>query len=129
MHDLENIPISFFTVRDKNLISLFLYGDDKFDDAKNRKILMSTIRFIKDSQKLDEERYQLSYAYAVIFVFVLLKVLFYPLKELVLHVILLLISSSLVFWKVFLLEEQYLHITLNCQKKVIGKSLRGRHNF
>ena len=117
MHDLENIPISFFTVRDKNLISLFLYGDDKFDDAKNRKILMSTIRFIKDSQKLDEERYQLSYAYAVIFVFVLLKVLFYPLKELVLLVILLLISSSLVSWKVFLLEEQYLHITLNCQKK------------
>ena len=117
MHDLENIPISFFTVRDKNLISLFLYGDDKFDDAKNRKILMSTIRFIKDSQKLDEERCQLSYAYAVIFVFVLLKVLFYPLKELVLHVILLLISSSLVSWKVFLLEEQYLHITLNCQKK------------
>ena len=117
MHDLENIPISFFTVRDKNLISLLLYGDDKFDDAKNRKILMSTIRFIKDSQKLDEERYQLSYAYAVIFVFVLLKVLFYPLKGLVLHVILLLISSSLVSWKVFRLEEQYLHITLNCQKK------------
>ena len=46
MNDLENIPISFSTVSDNNLISLLLYGDDKFDDTKSRKILMSTIRFI-----------------------------------------------------------------------------------
>ena len=49
---VENFPISFSTVIDNNLISLFLYGDGKFDGIKNQKILMSTIRFIKDSRSL-----------------------------------------------------------------------------
>ena len=53
MNDLENIPISFSKVSDNNLISLLLHGDDKFD-TKNRKILIPTIRIIKDSQKFDE---------------------------------------------------------------------------
>ena len=47
MNDLENIQLSFYTVSDNNLKSLLLYGDDKFDVAKNRKNLMSTIIFIK----------------------------------------------------------------------------------
>ena len=47
MNDLENIQLSFSTVRDINLKCLLLYGDDKFDVAKNRKILMSTIIFIQ----------------------------------------------------------------------------------
>ena len=47
MNDLENIQLSFATVRDINLKCLLLYGDDKFDVAKNRKILMSTIIFIQ----------------------------------------------------------------------------------
>ena len=51
MNDLENIPISFSTVRDNNLISLFLHGNNNFDDTKNRKILMSTIRFIHKESK------------------------------------------------------------------------------
>ena len=55
MHELENILISFFTVSDNNLISLDLYGIDKFDDIKYRKKLMSTIRFIKDSQRFDNQ--------------------------------------------------------------------------
>ena len=55
MYDLENIRISFFTVSDNSLISLDLYGIDKFDDIKYRKILMSTIRFIKDSQRFDNQ--------------------------------------------------------------------------
>ena len=55
MYDLENIRISFFTVRDNSLISLDLYGIDKFDDIKYQKILMSTIRFIKDSQWFDNQ--------------------------------------------------------------------------
>ena len=38
MNDLEKIPISFFMVSDDNLISLLLYGDDKFDDTKSRKL-------------------------------------------------------------------------------------------
>ena len=45
----------FSTVSDINLISLFLYGDGKFNDTKNRKVLMSASRFIKDSQKFDEQ--------------------------------------------------------------------------
>ena len=31
----KNITIFFFTVNDKNLISLPLYGDDEFDGTKN----------------------------------------------------------------------------------------------
>ena len=42
-------------VSDNNLIGLLLHGDDKFDDKKNKEILMSTIRFIKDSQRFDEQ--------------------------------------------------------------------------
>ena len=52
MNDLENILISFSAVIDDNLI---LYGDDKFDDTKNRKILLSTLRVIEDSQRFDEQ--------------------------------------------------------------------------
>ena len=37
----------FSVVSENNLISLFTYGDDKLDDTKNRKTLMSSIRFIK----------------------------------------------------------------------------------
>ena len=55
MNDLEIILIPFSTVCDNNLISLLLYAYDKFDDTKNWKMLMSTIRFIKDSQRFDEQ--------------------------------------------------------------------------
>ena len=55
MNDLENIPISFSTVNDKNQFAL--HGDDKFDHKKNRKILMSTIRFIKNLPSFDEQRF------------------------------------------------------------------------
>ena len=36
MNALENIPTSFPTFSDNNLISLLLYGDDKFNDTKNQ---------------------------------------------------------------------------------------------
>ena len=55
MNDLENVSISFSAVTKNNLISLPLYDDDKFNNTKNKKILMSTIRFIKDSQRFDEQ--------------------------------------------------------------------------
>ena len=55
MNDLEKIPTSFSPVSDNNLISLLLYGDDKFDDTKNRKILMSAIRFVKDSESFNQQ--------------------------------------------------------------------------
>ena len=53
MNDLEIIRISFSTISDSDLISLLLYVDDKFDDAKNRKLLMLTVRFILDSQRFN----------------------------------------------------------------------------
>ena len=53
MNDLGNIPISFSRISNNNLISLLLYGDDNFDDAKNRKILMQTVRFIINSHRFD----------------------------------------------------------------------------
>ena len=57
MNDLENIPISFSTVVDNNQISMFLYGNDKFDNTKNQKLLISTIRFVKDPQRFDYQLY------------------------------------------------------------------------
>ena len=55
MNYLANISNFFYMFSDNNLISLLVHGDDKFDDTKNQKILMSTLRFIKDSQRLDEQ--------------------------------------------------------------------------
>ena len=49
INDLKKIPISFSTVSYKNLISLLSYGDDKFVDTKYQRILVSIIRFVKDS--------------------------------------------------------------------------------
>ena len=57
MNDLENIPISFSTVVDNNQISMSLYGNDKFDNTKNQKLLISTIRFVKDPQRFDYPLY------------------------------------------------------------------------
>ena len=53
LSDLENISITFSTVSGGNLVSLLLYGVDKY--TKNRKILMSAIGFTKDSQSLNEK--------------------------------------------------------------------------
>lgn len=53
LSDLENISITFSTVSGGNLVSLLLYGVDKY--TKNRKILMLAIRFTKDSQSLNEK--------------------------------------------------------------------------
>ena len=55
MNDLENILLAFSKVSDNNQISLFLYGDDKFNDTRIKEIVMSNIRFIKDSQRFDEQ--------------------------------------------------------------------------
>ena len=52
MTELENIPISFSTVSDNNLLSLLLYGNDKFNNSKNREISILTLRFNKVLQTL-----------------------------------------------------------------------------
>ena len=48
MNDLENIPFLWFVI-------IIGYGNDKFDGTKYRKVLMSTIKFIKDSQRFEEQ--------------------------------------------------------------------------
>ena len=54
MNELNEIDSSFI---DK-FIDLILYGSDKFDDKKNHNILMSTIKFIKDSRRFDKNLLQ-----------------------------------------------------------------------
>ena len=58
-HSYNPKPASIFiyysTIRDKSLISFPLYGDDKIDDTKNWKKLMSRIRLIKDWQRFGEQ--------------------------------------------------------------------------
>ena len=54
MNDLNEIDSSFSTPNENKLIDLILYGSDKFDDKKNNNILMSIIKFIKNSQRFDE---------------------------------------------------------------------------
>ena len=54
MNELNEITSSFSTLNENKFIDLILYGSDKFDDKKNRNILMSTIKLIKDSQRFDK---------------------------------------------------------------------------
>ena len=54
MHELNETDSYFSTLNENNFIDLILYGSDKSDDKKNRNILMCTIKFIKGSQRFDE---------------------------------------------------------------------------
>ena len=54
MSQLNEIDSSFSALNENKFIGLILYGRDKFDDKRNHNILMSTIKFIKDSQRFDE---------------------------------------------------------------------------
>ena len=53
MNELNEIDCSFPTLYENKFIDLILYGSDKFDDKKNRNILMCTKKSIKDSQRFD----------------------------------------------------------------------------
>ena len=53
-NELNEIDSSFSTRNLNNFIDLILDGSDKFYDKKNHNILMCTIKFIKDSQRFDE---------------------------------------------------------------------------
>ena len=54
MNELNEIDSCFSTPNENKFIDLILYGSDKFDDKKNHHILIFTIKFIKDSQRFDE---------------------------------------------------------------------------
>ena len=49
MNELNEIDSYFSTLNENKFVDLILYGSDKFDGKKNHNILMSTIKFIKDS--------------------------------------------------------------------------------
>ena len=55
MHGLENIQIYFSIVSDIDLFISLLYGNDKFDGRKYRKLFISAIRLIKYSKRFDEQ--------------------------------------------------------------------------
>ena len=54
MNDLINIERSPPSLSQDKLISILLYVSDAFDNKKNRKILICTIQFIKDSRRFDD---------------------------------------------------------------------------
>ena len=54
MNELNEVDSSFFTLNGNKFIDLILYGSDTFDGKKNHNILMSTIKFINDSERFDE---------------------------------------------------------------------------
>ena len=51
INELNEIDSSFSALNENKFIDLILYGSDKFDDKKNRNILMCTIKFLKDLTK------------------------------------------------------------------------------
>ena len=54
MNNLRNIDSDLPTLRDENLTNILLYGSQTYDDKTNQIISMSVIRYIKDSQRIDE---------------------------------------------------------------------------
>ena len=48
---MENIDQSLAALNDANLVDLLSDGNEKFNDKKDQAILISTIKFIKDSQR------------------------------------------------------------------------------
>ena len=54
MNELNETDSSFSTLNENKFVDLILYGSDKFDNKKNHNILMCTIKFIKGSQRFDE---------------------------------------------------------------------------
>ena len=54
MNELNEIDTSFSTLNENNFIDLILHGSDKVDDKNNHSIFMCTTKFIKASQRFDE---------------------------------------------------------------------------
>ena len=59
MNDLINIDRSLPSLSQDKLISILLYGSDAFDNKKNRKVVICTIQFLKDSHRFDESLFQI----------------------------------------------------------------------
>ena len=57
MNDLNEIDKSFFKLNKNNFIDLILLGADKFNDKEKYNISISTIKFIKGSQRFEKSYY------------------------------------------------------------------------
>ena len=57
MNELNEIDSSFSILNENKFIDIILYGNDKFDDKKNDNFLTCTIKFIKGSQRFDENQF------------------------------------------------------------------------
>ena len=53
INNLMNIERFFPLLSQEKLTSVLLYGSDALDSKKNRKVLICTVQFIKDSHKFD----------------------------------------------------------------------------
>ena len=55
MSNLNEFDSSFSNLNDNKLIELLFYGNDKFNDKRNHCIIMSTIKFVRGSQRFAEQ--------------------------------------------------------------------------
>ena len=54
MTDLKNINDAIMSVNESDLLHVMLYGGNKFNNNINTSILTATIKFIKDTGRLDQ---------------------------------------------------------------------------
>ena len=54
MTDLKNINDAIMSLNESDLLHVMLYGSKKFDNSMNISILTATIKFIKDTGRLDQ---------------------------------------------------------------------------
>ena len=55
MSDLYSIDPSRIVTNETNLVQLLLFGNSKYDFETNRKILLTTIKYLKNSLRFDEK--------------------------------------------------------------------------
>ena len=54
MNELNDIDHSFSSRQPNELLRIILYGDCKFKDNVNKRILVATIQFIKNSNRFNQ---------------------------------------------------------------------------
>ena len=54
MNELDNIDNSITSRQPTEILRIILYGDCKFKDDVDKRVLMATIQFIKESNRFDQ---------------------------------------------------------------------------
>ena len=57
MNDLMNIDKSLLSLSQDKPINVLLYGNDALDNKTNHKILICTVKVIKDSHRFDDSNF------------------------------------------------------------------------